>query len=98
MTNMVCEESNAPWGPAQISSRTLGASSYSYDDTAGEGTFSYIVGMSLKSALAICMRDVVLTISDTGIRLTHNEFEGRAAWGFNAVSGSANTDSEGHGT
>jgi hypothetical protein len=36
--------------------------------------------------------------TDTGIRLTHNEFEGRAVWGFNAVSGTTDTDNEGHGT
>ncbi|OAK96594.1 subtilisin-like protein [Phaeosphaeriaceae sp. SRC1lsM3a] len=77
-TNAVVTQSSAPWGLAQISSRTLGASSYSYDDTTRQETYSYIV--------------------DTGIRLTHNEFEGRATWGFNAVSGSTDTDNEGHGT
>lgn len=35
---------------------------------------------------------------DTGILTTHNEFEGRATWGYNAVSGSSNTDRNGHGT
>jgi hypothetical protein len=49
VVNNSCIENNAPWGPAQISSRTIGASSYSYDDTAGQGTFSYIVGMSSNS-------------------------------------------------
>jgi oryzin len=39
--------------------------------------------------------------TDTGIRLTHNEFEGRAVFGFNAVNDSDNADNadnEGHGT
>jgi oryzin len=42
-------------------------------------------------------------ILDSGIRLTHNEFGGRAVFGFNGVTGSAvqngtNTDTDGHGT
>ena len=36
-------------------------------------------------------------IVDTGIRLTHNEFGGRATWGYNAVN-DKNTDNQGHGT
>lgn len=36
-------------------------------------------------------------VVDTGIRTTHEEFEGRAVWGFNAVN-NQNTDNEGHGT
>ncbi|KAF2713793.1 subtilisin-like protein [Pleomassaria siparia CBS 279.74] len=36
-------------------------------------------------------------VVDTGIRLTHVEFQGRAEWGFNAVN-SLNTDNFGHGT
>jgi oryzin len=42
-TNAILE-SNAPWGLASISSRTKGATSYVYDSSAGEGTFSYVVG------------------------------------------------------
>ncbi|RAR00302.1 subtilisin-like protein [Stemphylium lycopersici] len=71
-------QTDAPWGLASISSRTTGATSYVYDDSAGDGTFSYVM--------------------DTGVRITHNEFEGRAIWGFNAVQGSEDTDTEGHGT
>lgn len=37
-------------------------------------------------------------IIDTGIRTTHVEFEGRAVWGANFISGSPNTDEYGHGT
>lgn len=43
-------------------------------------------------------------VLDTGIRLTHQEFEGtRALWGFNAVTGSTaqngnNSDDDSHGT
>ncbi|KAI0841241.1 oryzin precursor [Hypoxylon sp. FL0890] len=33
----------APWGLARISSRTPYASEYKYDDSAGEGTYAYII-------------------------------------------------------
>lgn len=33
-----------------------------------------------------------------GILTTHNEFGGRATFGYNAVAGSSNTDGNGHGT
>ena len=38
-------------------------------------------------------------IVDTGIRITHEEFEGtRAVWGYNAVNGTTDSDNDGHGT
>lgn len=37
-------------------------------------------------------------LSDTGIRLTHREFGGRAVFGYNSVPGTTDTDTEGHGT
>jgi len=37
-------------------------------------------------------------IIDTGILADHVDFEGRATFGFNTVSGSSNTDKNGHGT
>lgn len=36
-------QDNVPWGLARISHHTTGATSYVYDDSAGEGTCSYIV-------------------------------------------------------
>jgi subtilisin family serine protease len=33
-----------------------------------------------------------------GIRITHEDFEGRAEWGTSFVEGEADTDGEGHGT
>ncbi|TGJ83695.1 hypothetical protein E0Z10_g5064 [Xylaria hypoxylon] len=36
-------ESDSPWGLARISSREPNASSYAYDDSAGEGTYTYII-------------------------------------------------------
>ncbi|KAF5018461.1 hypothetical protein F66182_9558 [Fusarium sp. NRRL 66182] len=37
-------------------------------------------------------------VIDTGIRITHKEFSGRAVWGANFISGSPNQDENGHGT
>ncbi|KAH7069599.1 subtilisin-like protease-like protein [Paraphoma chrysanthemicola] len=77
-TNALLTQENAPWGLARLSSREKGATAYFYDESAGEGTFSYVV--------------------DTGIRTSHQDFNGRAIWGFNAVSNTTNTDNQGHGT
>lgn len=41
---------------------------------------------------------VVVFVLDSGIRITHNDFGGRARWGHNFVHGSSNTDIGGHGT
>ncbi|KAK6502752.1 hypothetical protein TWF481_007799 [Arthrobotrys musiformis] len=37
-------------------------------------------------------------VVDSGVRITHTEFEGRAKYGFNAATGTSNTDKYGHGT
>lgn len=40
-------------------------------------------------------------VLDTGIRVSHEDFQGRARWGYNAFDGSensANNDKHGHGT
>lgn len=41
---------------------------------------------------------VVVFVLDTGIRITHNDFGGRAKWGQNFIRGSRNNDVHGHGT
>lgn len=35
---------------------------------------------------------------DTGVEITHPEFEGRATWGANFLTGSEDIDDSGHGT
>ncbi|EAT79537.2 hypothetical protein SNOG_13210 [Parastagonospora nodorum SN15] len=77
-THAIVTQENAPWGLGSISSRTPGASSYVYDDSAGDGTFTYIM--------------------DSGVRVSHADFEGRATWGINTSSGSQAADDDGHGT
>jgi len=41
---------------------------------------------------------VTAYIIDTGIMVTHNDFEGRASFGFKATPSWSNTDGHGHGT
>ena len=41
---------------------------------------------------------VTVFMLDTGIMLTHNEFEGRASWGINVTGDGIDTDCAGHGT
>ncbi|KAK9434760.1 subtilisin-like protease PR1B [Metarhizium brunneum] len=41
--NGFVEQKNAPWNLARISHRQRGSTSYVYDDSAGEGTCSYII-------------------------------------------------------
>lgn len=41
---------------------------------------------------------VTVYVVDTGIQIAHPEFEGRAVWGANYVTGSPNSDENGHGT
>lgn len=74
----VVSQPNPPYGLARISSRTRGTNAYRYDDSAGVGTFVYVM--------------------DTGINLGHQDFGGRASFGFSAVTDEPNGDFNGHGT
>ncbi|KAG9236440.1 putative cuticle-degrading protease [Amylocarpus encephaloides] len=56
-----------------------------------KGTTTYIYDSSAGSG-------VTIYVVDTGVLITHVEFEGRASWGANFVSGSPDTDEYGHGT
>ncbi|KAI9172631.1 putative oryzin precursor [Paramyrothecium foliicola] len=73
----------APWGLARISHR-LGGNSGSFAS-------NYYYDNSAGSGVRVY-------VIDTGIRTSHVEFEGRAVWGANFISGSPNTDEYGHGT
>ncbi|KAJ3560763.1 hypothetical protein NPX13_g9192 [Xylaria arbuscula] len=42
-TSALTTQANATWGLARISSRVLGTTSYTYDDSAGQGTFAYCI-------------------------------------------------------
>lgn len=41
--NEYITESDAPWGLARISQESPGSTDYTYDDSAGEGTCSYVI-------------------------------------------------------
>lgn len=70
-------QENADWGLARLSNTSPDSSTYTYDDSAGEGVCAYVV--------------------DTGIDVTHPEFEGRATFASNQVDDD-DTDGNGHGT
>ncbi|KAI5463872.1 peptidase S8/S53 domain-containing protein [Mariannaea sp. PMI_226] len=74
---------HAPWGLARISHKD------------GGNTGSFGSGYYYDNSAGSGVRVYVI---DTGIRLTHQEFEGRAIWGANFITGSPNTDENGHGT
>lgn len=42
-TNTILTQQSPPYGLARISSRTPGATEYKYDESAGDGTFAYII-------------------------------------------------------
>ncbi|KAI0405357.1 subtilisin-like protease PR1K [Xylaria palmicola] len=70
-------QTGADWGLARLSNTSPDSTTYTYDDSAGEGVCAYVV--------------------DTGIDVTHSEFEGRATFASNQVD-SDDTDGNGHGT
>ncbi|KAH7137708.1 peptidase S8/S53 domain-containing protein [Dactylonectria macrodidyma] len=74
---------NAPWGLARISQK------------AGGNTGAFGAGYYYDGTAGTGVRVYVV---DTGIRTTHTEFGGRAVWGANFITGSPNTDENGHGT
>jgi subtilisin family serine protease len=48
--NKYVSQSNAPWGLARLSSKTKGTTTYTYDDSAGAGTCSYIIDTGIYTA------------------------------------------------
>ncbi|KAF2123527.1 subtilisin-like protease-like protein [Dothidotthia symphoricarpi CBS 119687] len=58
-TSTLITQSNSTWGLGSISSRTEGATSYIYDSTAGQGTYSYVIDSGIR-----------ITHSDFGDRAT----------------------------
>ncbi|MEV0688567.1 S8 family peptidase [Streptomyces sp. NPDC050388] len=74
-------QTNPPsWGLDRIDQTALPLnSSYTYDDTAGQGVTAYII--------------------DTGVRISHSDFGGRARNGYDAVDNdNVAQDGNGHGT
>ncbi|KFA60033.1 hypothetical protein S40285_08931 [Stachybotrys chlorohalonatus IBT 40285] len=47
--NAYVTQSGAPWGLARLSSRSPGASNYTYDNSAGAGTCSYIIDSGIEA-------------------------------------------------
>ncbi|RYP67877.1 hypothetical protein DL771_006985 [Monosporascus sp. 5C6A] len=75
----------APWLPRKTrfgawprSRCTNGSSQYIYDESAGAGTYSYVIG--------------------SDVRISHDEFDGRASMGYIALPGVDIADNVRHGT
>jgi subtilisin family serine protease len=49
-TTATASESGSPWGLARISSRAPNTTTYVYDDSAGEGTYTYIIDSGIYTA------------------------------------------------
>ncbi|KAF9351573.1 serine protease [Mortierella sp. AD094] len=75
-------QKNAPWGLARISHRK---------------TLTYKT-KSRYEHNPNGGEGVTVFVIDTGIKLSHNEFEGRASWGATFAEGAPNVDDHGHGT
>ncbi|KAI8865863.1 subtilisin-like protein [Ramicandelaber brevisporus] len=76
-------QTNAPWNLARLSSKT------SLAGTSGPWTYYYQDADG---------KGANVYVLDTGIRVTHVEFGGRAVWGANFAGDGQNTDGNGHGT
>ncbi|KAI8865865.1 subtilisin-like protein, partial [Ramicandelaber brevisporus] len=75
-------QTNAPWNLARLSTHPI-------LPQPGPWTYYYDGTGGL---------GVNVYIMDTGIRVTHTEFGGRAVWGVNLAGDGQNTDGNGHGT
>jgi subtilisin family serine protease len=47
-------QQNADWGLARLSSQKAGGSTYTYDDTAGEGTCAFIIDTGVEADHPVC--------------------------------------------
>lgn len=47
-------QQNADWGLARLSSQKPGTTSYTYDDSAGEGTCAFIIDTGIEAGHAVC--------------------------------------------
>jgi len=70
-------------------SATWGLVRTSVEDLRLTGEYTYLDGIG---------EGITGYILDTGVYIEHNDFEGRAKWGYNAVGDGRNSDYNGHGT
>ncbi|CAG8493440.1 9768_t:CDS:2 [Paraglomus occultum] len=75
-------QKNAPWGLARISHRER-----LVRDTYNKYLYDETAG-----------KNVTVYVLDTGVKIDHAEFQGRARFGANFVRGEPDTDINGHGT
>ncbi|EPS39484.1 hypothetical protein H072_6692 [Dactylellina haptotyla CBS 200.50] len=76
-------QNNAEWGLERVSNKAF----------TNDGSFKYSYNDATAGA------GVSVYIIDTGIQVSHNEFEGRASWGYDFITNSpTGQDENGHGT
>ncbi|POR39763.1 Cuticle-degrading protease [Tolypocladium paradoxum] len=82
-------QEGADWGLARLSNQKPGSSTYTYDDSAGQGTCAYVIDTGVDATHPTPRGLLRLTASQ--------DFEGRAKFLANFVD-KDNTDANGHGT
>lgn len=65
--NALTSQASSPWGLARVSHRARGATNYIYDNTAGSGTYSYIIDTGINTA----HRDFGGTVKSVEVMLHH---------------------------
>lgn len=88
-------QQNAPWGLARISSQSPGGSTYTFDESAGEGTCAYVVDTGIDTDHPVSC--VPHTLEFDGLTNMIQDFDGRAEFLANFADNS-DTDGQGHGT
>jgi hypothetical protein len=53
--NTYVSQTSAPWGLGRISHKARGSTSYVYDDSAGEGTCSYVIDTGIYTSHSVCL-------------------------------------------
>lgn len=54
--NSYVSQSSAPWGIARLSQKSAGSTTYTYDDSAGEGTCAYVIDTGIYTDHSVCFR------------------------------------------
>lgn len=93
--NAIVTQQNPPYGLARISSRAAGTTEYRYDESAGDGTFAYIIDTVTSIRF---FPSPLSTNTVQGIFAAHNDFGGRAVFAANFAEDGEDFDGNGHGT
>ncbi|POR37767.1 Subtilase serine protease [Tolypocladium paradoxum] len=93
----VVEQRDAPWGLGRISHRAKGSSTYVYDDSAGEGTCSYILDTGIYESHPVSLVKLAGLRRRQWLTMSRQDFGGRAKQIKSYYDGE-DGDGHGHGT